>query len=45
MEAGRYAKALGCADLGRTGSVDTRECCAACHPVERYASLRWDPAV
>ncbi len=43
IETRRYAEALGCAELGRTGSVDTRECCAACHSAERYALFALGP--
>ena len=43
IEARRYAEVMGCAELGRAGSVDTRECCAACHSAERYARFALGP--
>jgi hypothetical protein len=43
LETRRYAEALGCAELGRNGCVDTRECCAACHSAERYAHFALGP--
>lgn len=43
LETRRYAEALGCMELGRAGSVDTRECCAACHSAERYAHFALGP--
>ena len=43
LETSRYAEALGCAQLGRIGSVDTRECCAACHSTERNALFALGP--
>jgi len=43
LERGRYAEVMGCVELGRAGSVDTRECCAVCHSAERYARSALGP--
>ena len=38
-----YVGALGCAELGRTGLVNTIECCEVCHSAERYAAFALGP--
>ena len=38
-----YVEALGCVELGRTGLVDTIECCEICHSAERYAAFALGP--